>query len=97
MRVYPGSQFNDTTAHLECCLSPYHTPDFYMRRFPKTCLIAGGFDPLLDDGKHCLFMEYCINTDTYIVLYQRWTLTRVSVEWEWNLSCMLSPHSHTVS
>lgn len=31
-------------------MSPYHTPDNLLEHFPRTHIMAGGFDPLLDDS-----------------------------------------------
>ena len=31
-------------------MSPYHTPDSILEQFPRTHIMAGGFDPLLDDS-----------------------------------------------
>jgi len=36
--------------HDDPCLSPSHCPDGFLARFPPTHIMAGGFDPLLDDA-----------------------------------------------
>jgi len=49
LRMYPPPHLV-ARPHSDPFLSPYHAPDALLRGFPPTHLMAGGFDPLLDDA-----------------------------------------------